>query len=98
MLARTCAKAAGMAGFINASEISEGTLCICLENASGSESISIGIVVVANEKHMVGDMEAEESREVVAEEESTITMGPVGEGAARWTEMSTLSGEVVTMA
>lgn len=43
-------------------------------------------------------MEAEESGEVVAQEELIITTGPIGKEEARWTEMSTTGGEVATMA
>lgn len=44
------------------------------------------------------DMEVEESGEVVVEEESIITTCLVGEREARWAEMSTIGGEVATMA
>lgn len=95
---RTCAKAAWTTGFINASEISKGTFCMCRENASGSESADMGIVVVASEKDVVGDMEAGESGEVVAEEDSIITTYLVGREESRWIEISTAGIEVATIA
>lgn len=87
-----------MVGFINTWEISEGTLCICRENAFGSVSVGIGIIVVASKSDVVGDMEEEESGEVVGEEESTTPTGLVGEEEARWVKMSTIGGDVAIMA
>lgn len=71
---------------------------MCHEKASGNVSVGIGIVIVASGSDVVGDLEVEESREVVAEEESTNIMGLVGREEARWTEMSSTGGEVAIMA
>lgn len=87
-----------MVGFINTSEILDRTFCICYKNSSGSESEGIGIIVLDSERDVVGDMEVEESGEVVAEEELIITSGPTGEEEAMWNKMSTASGKVATMA
>lgn len=58
----------------------------------------MGIVFVASERDVVGDMEEEESGEVVVEEDSIIMTSPIGKEEARWTKMSTVGGEVATMA
>lgn len=97
-LARTRAKVAWMARFINTSKSLEGTFCICQENASRSESVGIGIIVVANERDVVEDMEVERSGEVVAEEDSIIPTCPIGGEEARWTEMSTAGAKEAIMA
>lgn len=70
---------------------------MCHENAFGSEIVGMGIVVVASERDVVEDMEAEESGEVVEEEESIITTCTIGGEEARWTKMSTMGGEVATI-
>lgn len=87
-----------MVGFINTQEISEGILCICSENASGSVNIGIGIVFVSSGSNVVGDMEVKEIGEVVVEEESNTMTGPVGEEEARWTKISTMGWEVANIA
>lgn len=67
---------------------------MCCEKAFGNASVGIGVVTAANGSDVVGDMAVEESRVVAVEEESTIIMGPTRGEEARWTEMSTASGDV----
>lgn len=68
--------------------------CICQENTFGSASVSIGIVVVVSAREVIRDMEVEETGEVVAEEESMVTICMVGGEEARWTKIFTAGGEV----
>lgn len=61
-------------------------------------SAGIDIVTATNGRDVVGDMEAEESREIATKEDSTIIMGPTGREESRWTEMSIAGGDVAIMA
>lgn len=78
-------------------ESSEGILCICFEKASGKVGAGIGAAIVGNGSDMVGDMAAEERGVVMVEEESIMITGSVGGKEARWTEMSTVGRDVVTI-
>lgn len=87
-----------MVGSKNIWEISEGIFFMCREKAFGNASVSISVVTISNGSNVVGDMEEEESGEVAVEEDSTIIMGPASGEEARWTKMSTIGGDVATMA
>lgn len=72
---------------------------MCWAKAFGSKRVGI-VVIVAKANGIVvdGDMEVEESGEVVAEEESITIISVVGEVEARWTKMSTAGREEASIA
>lgn len=97
-LATICAKVAYMVGFISTLDSFTRMFCIWWEKSSRSERVGIGIVVVANERDVIRDMEAEESGEVVAKEESITITCAIDKVEARWTKISIICGEVATIA
>lgn len=69
-----------------------GMLCICLKKSSSR--VRVGIVVVVTKGTVVeGDIEEDESIEVIAEEEYHTIIGAIGEEEARCTKISIMGGE-----
>lgn len=50
-----------------------------------------------DERDVVGDIDTKEIIKVVVEEDSMVTTYIVGREEARWTEISTIGGEVATI-